>query len=101
MGMIKDYNSKKKPLWKRMLLTIISLVFMFFLLGYMISGVSKDMPQMKYEVKVSNHIGHETYECERYERVDNTYKLFNESDIVTNEITITEGYVIQISLNDE
>ena len=96
---------KNNKLWARIVKWILGILAVVFLIGLFLSqgafSEPMDEPSVpKYEVRVSNSIGGHTYHCESYELDGNTYKLFDADTTLTNEITITDGYVVEIKLSE-
>ena len=97
---IRDMKNTTGLRFKIVLLLIV-LLWIFGLLAYINRDVEeRNRPDEKYEIKVSNPIGHSFYYCDSYERADNTYKLFNYNNELIHEITITDCYLIEINLNE-
>jgi len=104
-------EKKKRTFWQRLIRTVKHIgigILVFALIGGLvaISGMqdpSEKVPpkKMKYQVRVSNSIGSDFFDCERYERDGNTYVLYDSLGVKTNELFITEGYMVRISLNEE
>ena len=98
---IEKFEKDKRP-WVRVVRTILIIVVSLFIIGLFLSqqpeNVEVETP--KYEVRVGNSIGHHTYYCESYVLVESTYKLFDEDSTLTNEITITDGYLVEINLSE-
>jgi len=110
MAVIKEHTEEvKRTFWQKTLKILkgVGVVFLLvFLLGGFIalsSGPTEKVPEqkMQYQVRVSNSIGSEYYDCDNYTRTDNTYVLYDSLGVKTNEITITDGYAVRISLNNE
>jgi len=100
---IEKFGKSKKP-WVRVVRTILIIVASLFLIGLFLSQQPEkeevEVETLKYEVRVGNSIGHHTYYCESYVLVESTYKLFDEDSTLTNEITITDGYLVEINLSE-
>ena len=95
---------KNNKLWARIVKWILGILAVIFLIGFFLTqGAFEETPKPvipKYEVRVSNSIGGHTYLCEYYKQENNTYKLFDSDSTLTNEITITDGYVVEIKLSE-
>jgi len=101
---IEKFEKDKKP-WARVVKWILGIFATIFLIGVFLTQGALSEPMEKpsvpkYEVRVSNSIGGHTYLCEYYTQESNTYKLFNSDSTLTNEITITDGYVVEIKLSE-
>ena len=99
---LDEIQNDKRP-WVRVLRTIALVIATIFLIGFLLTQTTNTEPEPdlpKYEVRLSNSIGGHTYHCESYKQDGNTYKLFDADSTMTNEITITDGYVIQINLSE-
>ena len=103
--MVQIKNSKEleghiRP-WPKLVRGIVIFSVAVALFGFLIlqANQKEEITTPKYKVVVSNSIGHHTYYCESYEKVDNTYQLFNSVDSLINEITITDGYLVEIKLS--
>jgi len=98
----RNFMDDNRP-WVKVARGIILTIAMIALIGFMIKMNFTDTqtapPESKYDVKVSNVIGHRWYSCDSYKQEDNTYKLYNAKGVLTNEITITDGYLIEIQKN--
>ena len=73
---------------------------LFFLFPLFIACDSPKKPAFKYpkyHVTVGNSVGHEGYDCERYERpAPNTYVLYDDKGQMIIEITISNGYYFEV-----
>ena len=98
---LEKFEKDKRP-WVRVVRTILIIVASIFIIGLFLSQVPDEVEEEnpKYHVRVSNSIGGDSYYCEFYTLDGNTYKLFDTDSILTNEITITDGYVVQINLSE-
>ena len=99
---INKFEKNKKP-WARVVKWILGILGTLFLIGFILTQQPDPKPPVelpKYEVKVGNSIGHHAYHCESYTLEGSTYKLFNEENTLTNEMTITDGYVVEVKLTD-
>jgi len=99
---LEEIEKDKRP-WVRVVRTIFIIVASLFLIGLFLSQTIEEEENIetpKYHVRVSNSIGGHSYYCEFYELEGSTYKLFNEDSTLTNEITITDGYVVEINLSE-
>ena len=50
----------------------------------------------EYSVKISNWFSSISFTCQYYERNENVYKFFDADSMFLREVSITDGYVIQI-----
>ena len=106
MGQIKEHINKfeknQKP-WAKVLKWILGILAVLFLIGFFLTQMPEEekVETPKYHVRVSNSIGGHSYYCEFYNQEGNTYKLFDVDSTLTNEITITDGYVVEINLSND
>ena len=105
MVMIKEHINKfennKEP-WAKVVKWILGILATIFLIGFFLTQTPEEVEveTPKYHVRVSNSIGGHSYYCESYKLEGNTYKLFDMDSTLTNEITITDGYVVEINLSE-
>jgi uncharacterized protein YodC (DUF2158 family) len=76
---------------------VLIFILIFILFGcYEVKTQKSFGPNKKYEVTVSNIIGHGTSYCNYYKKDGNTYQLFDKDSLLLEEIMITEGWRIEI-----
>ncbi len=80
-----------------------SMVFVLVVCALWMGGCGERQqaaPVPKYTVHVGNWVGHQTYQCERYERDGLTWKLYDDKDALVGEFQIpSQGYHVLITAN--
>lgn len=75
-------------------------VILFTILCYACNMPPQPKQQFfKYDVAVCNSIGCNHYDCQNYRQTGNTYQLLDSAGLVINQITVTGGIAIIVTLN--
>ena len=109
MGFEKNYDKEPTPrnIWEfiyrnKAIRLVVFFAFFIFMTGFCVNNcssvVEKPKDVYRYEVTLSNWVGHTTYQCAWYERTEEgTYILYNEDSTQSRVFEVGSDWKIEIT----